>query len=70
MAKSSVVSQSISPSFGESVGINIREVIDAEPAVLRGYRAASDESLVEARAIVNAQRRAQLTAKLMADLKG
>lgn len=58
----------IEPSATESVGITVREVIDAEPGVIRGYRAASDPELVTARKAHNVARREALTAKLLSDL--
>lgn len=70
MAQAKAAVQSIEPSFGESIGINVREVIDSEPSVVRGYRAASDSELVAARKAANAARTSALTARLMADLKG
>ena len=56
------------PSAAENVGITLREVLDAEPGVIRGYRAASEPELVEARKAANVERRSALTAQLLADL--
>lgn len=59
----------IAPSIGESLGIVVRtEIVDAESSIARGYRAASDPTLVEARKASNVARTSALTAKLLADL--
>lgn len=68
MAKQSA--PAVEPSVSESVGIFAAEAIDAEPGVIRGFRAARDPELVEARQATNVARRSALTAKLLSDLEG
>ena len=68
MATKSTAAQNIAPSLAESAGIMVREAIDAESGIVRGYRAASEPQLVEARKAHNVVRTSALTAKLLADL--
>jgi len=58
------------PTFSvtESVGITLRQAQDAQLGVVRGYVAASDPTLVEARKAHNVARTSAITAKLLADL--
>ena len=55
-------------SITESAGTIIRAAQDAQLGVVRGYVAASDPQLVEARKAHNAARTSAITAKLLADL--
>lgn len=56
-------------STSESVGTFIGTAQDAHIGVVRGYRAARNPALVEARATVNEARVDAITAKLLADLQ-
>ena len=52
----------------ESTGITAREVYDSQPGIIRGWKMASDPVLIEARKAANAQRIAEGTARLLAEL--
>ena len=60
---------SVDLSTTETVGVTLRAARDAELGVIRGYRAASEPELVEARRAANDARRAAITAKLLAELQ-
>jgi hypothetical protein len=53
---------------GESVAIAARQGYDAESGIIRGWKAASDPTLVTARKAANVARTSAITAQLLADL--
>lgn len=61
---------SIELSFGELVGIRFREALDSESGITRGYRAASDPVLIEARQQANLRRRVAISERLLHELRG
>jgi len=67
MPKASAVSHP-TLTITEAVGTTARSARDAQLGVVRGYVAASDPVLVEARKVANTARTAAITAKLLADL--